>query len=342
MKSNRRTNMGATVSIFTPVYNSEKYIEECIQSVLNQTFSDFDWYIYDDGSKDNSYYICEKYSQMDSRIHLSHGENGECIDRMNDFMLNAKGKYIAFIDNDDYWETNYLKKMIDAIENTDSDCVISSYKMVDSEGNFLEWYTPNLKNRELLTCDELKKRFLTTLDIEGFRWNKIYKTKIIRQSNVKIKNIFPADVNFEYSLFKYVDKIVTIDSKGYYYRQSPNSEVATFSIEKCKSMLGTYERVGNCAISEGYKTEGEYFKAWRYINYLFNNIIKRTLTDDEVLDIFSYFPWDKMVSYSLIELFPKVLFYNDKKNGNAKFMIKALLVWKRWLSYRRRVKLNEQ
>lgn len=325
----------AIVSIFTPVFNSEKYVEKCIQSVLIQSYSNFVWTIYDDGSTDNSYKICQKYALSDSRIKLTKGENGKSIEQMNAFITNEKSKYVAFIDNDDYWDENYLENMILALESSDADCAISSYTMVDSTGKLLNWYTPVLKNKAILNQSQLKKCFLTSLDIEGFRWNKIYKTAILQDSKIKLENVFPADVNFEYQLFNHVNRIVTVSETGYYYRQSSGSEAATINIKKCKSMLGTYERIGNWAINEGMVEEGKYYKAWRYINFLYNSFTKSALSKEQVMEVFTTYPWYNMVRFNWLQLIHNVYLYGDKKNGIIKFMAKTVYVWLYWKNTKR-------
>lgn len=319
--------MGPLISIFTPVYNSEEYIRQCIESVLCQTLKDFEWHIYDDGSSDSSFDICSEYAKNDARIVLSKGQNGTSIDRMNEFIQNAKGKYIAFIDNDDYWDLDYLERLITKLEESHSDCAISSYTLVDSEGMNLGWYTPTLVNGEIISKSELKKRFLTTLDVEGFRWNKIYRNEIYQKSKAVIQNKFPADIRFEYELFDYVDNAVLVDSKGYYYRQSSGSEVAKVDMTKTTGMIDTFLDIGSKAKNEGLEKEGSYYITWRYINSMFLRLRDKKLTDEEMRFLFGKYPITVCTDNGLFGLLNLINKYDNKREGRIKFSIKAIYVW---------------
>ena len=314
-------------SIFTPVFNSEKHIRQCIESVIDQTFGEFEWYIYDDGSVDKSFSICEEYAEKDSRIILTRGKNGAFISEMNVFIDKARGRYIVFIDNDDFWDKNYLKIMFDHLKSSDFDCAISSYTYINEEGNPLNWYSPSLNDGEILDGRELKSRFLTSLDIEGFRWNKIYKAHILKQSGLRLENIFPADIPFEYDVLAYVNRAVLAASKGYYYRQSSSSEVGSINADKAAGMLNTFRNIGEKAVQDGFSIEGEYYKSWRYINSLVSYIKNSGLSKSELRKIFFLCSWDKYVGKSLfktIKLFDR---YKNLKDGKIKFFIKIVYVW---------------
>lgn len=318
------------VSIYTPVYNAEKYITECVESVLHQSLTDFEWIIYDDGSTDNSYEICDSYAERDSRIKLLKGENGTSINYINDFIDNAKGKYIAFIDNDDYMGEDYLLRMITSLEKTGADCAISSYSLVDEESKKLSWYTPKLKDLELISGMELKRKFLVGYEIEGFRWNKIYKTDIYKCSRVRITNRFPADIRFEYALIDYVEKAVLVNSKEYYYRQSSGSEVSSSSFDKVYGMLETYDSIGSEASRTELPSEGEYYKAFGYINTMFLTINNKVFSKDEIRKIFRNYSWRKMVGRGLVGALVSINRYPNKREGRLRFSVKLVYVWMNW------------
>ena len=314
-------------SIFTPVFNSEKYIKQCIESVINQTVGSFEWYIYDDGSKDNTFSICEEYAKKDDRIFLTSGKNGTSILEMNNFIEKAKGKYIAFIDNDDFWDKDYLEIMFTYLDSSNSDCAISSYTYVNEEGEPLNWYSPHLKDREILDGRELKLRFLTSLDIEGFRWNKIYKSHILKHAEVRLKNIFPADIPFEYAITAYVDKAILVPVKGYYYRQSALSEVGNTTVDKAIGMLEMFNEIGEKAIQDGFLIEGRYYKSWRYVNSAFSYIKNSGLSSLNLSRIFSACSWKRHVGKGFFETIQLFNRYNNLKDGNIKFFIKTFYVW---------------
>ena len=218
-------------SIFTPTYNGEKFIKSCIDSVLNQNLTEFEWYIYDDGSTDSTYDVLKKLVLNDRRVHLSRGDNGNSIERMNDFLDNAKGQYIAFIDHDDIWnDKDFLNSIYSKLIETKSDCLVTSYTLIDKKNNILNSYTPTLNDSLILNQKQLKIKFLTSLEIEGFRWNKFYRNSTVKMSGLKFKkNSFPADLPFEFDLLDHVNTAVLLDNHNYLYRQLSQSEVGNIN-----------------------------------------------------------------------------------------------------------------
>lgn len=315
------------VSIFTPVYNAEKYLEKCLDSILSQTISEFELFIYDDGSTDNSYEICEKYAKQDNRIHLSQGKNATSVYAMNNFIEKAEGKYIAFVDNDDYLDDNYLEKLYNEAERTEADGAVGSYTFVDSENNILPWYTPELKKGELLTGREACERFLTSFDIEGFRWNKLYNKSVFIQSGVRFRKHFPADIPIEFDLLLNSDKIVMVPCKGYYYRQSGSSEVATVNINKLLGFLETFSDIRERAWKKGMYKEAQYYYSFRCINILFDAIkSKESYKREEWIQICEKCRWYNIFKEPFWKILKILLPYKNKRDGFLKFLIKTIVV----------------
>ena len=112
------------VSVVINMYNSEKYLRKCIDSVLAQTFTDFELILVNDGSKDHSLDICKEYAEKDKRIRIVDKENGGLADARNAGLDAAKGKYLEFIDADDWIEPDLLEKCVTKLHETDADIVI--------------------------------------------------------------------------------------------------------------------------------------------------------------------------------------------------------------------------
>ena len=317
-----------TLSIFIPVYNAEKYLKHCLDSVLNQTFRDFELYIYDDGSTDRSYEICQSYARTDSRILLSRGDNGHSVMQMNAFLRNARGKYIGFVDNDDYLALDYFEKMIQMLEDKGADCVISSYTLVDSEENVLDWYTPELENGLVLSKEDVLMRFLTTLEIEGFRWNKIYPKSIFTGHDFSFPELFPTDINGEFILLTYVEKAVLLNHHGYHYRQSAGSEVSSMNPKKTIGFLETFGRIEEWASEQGLREEGEFYRTWRRINTMFNTWKSRkTFVPSEWKALCKTHGWNASIGKTLPQALRTVLKYENGKEKPLKFAVKTLIVW---------------
>lgn len=125
------------VSIIVPVYNAEKYLPRCIESILKQTHKEFELILVDDGSKDRSGKICDYYQKQDNRINVIHKENGGVSDARNVGIEVATGTYISFVDSDDWLEENYLEKLLSLMENNDAQLSIGSFDFRDLKISYL-------------------------------------------------------------------------------------------------------------------------------------------------------------------------------------------------------------
>lgn len=122
------------VSIIMPLYNGEKFIEITLESVLKQTYKNWELLITNDGSKDNSPKIAEKYAEKDERIKLFNQINKGSAAARNNSLREAKGKYIVFLDSDDIWENNFLEEQIKFLKEKNASLVFSSYRRINEEG----------------------------------------------------------------------------------------------------------------------------------------------------------------------------------------------------------------
>ena len=147
-------------SILTPVYNVEKYIAECIESVINQTYTDFEFILVDDGSPDNSPEICDEYAQKDSRIKVIHKENGGLISARRAAIAAASGEYCVFLDSDDYLDINALEVINKKTEETSCDCVCYGFNRVNDQGSVL-WRSNDTEEKIVNEKRELYKIIFT-------------------------------------------------------------------------------------------------------------------------------------------------------------------------------------
>lgn len=186
------------ISMIVPVYQVEKYIAQCIESVLNQTFSDFELILIDDGSKDNSGAICDSYAAKDDRIIVIHTKNNGAATARNIGMERASGKYITFLDGDDYLAENMLARLYEKIENSDYDIVVSDFLNIlpDEKDNFtLHLQERTVSGREVLEHLKNEKNY----GVWTIVWNKIYKREVLE--NLR----FPDGKYFEDEFFS--DKV---------------------------------------------------------------------------------------------------------------------------------------
>ena len=179
-------------SIIIPVYNSEKTIERCLNSILTQSFQNYEVILIDDGSSDESFNICKKYEWKDSRYRVIHQVNrGPSVAR-NVGLDMAKGEWVCFVDSDDYIEENYLQDILDAIHKYTADIVFMGYNKV----------CENKKDTVVVPdelCDTNLKQFisLSEKDMFGYTWIKSFRREVI------------GDIRFDAALNLFEDEVFT-------------------------------------------------------------------------------------------------------------------------------------
>lgn len=230
------------ISVIVPIYNIEKHLPRCIDSILNQTYKNWEAIFVNDGSTDNSLKILEKYKKRDERIKIIDKKNAGSGAARNDGIENSRGKYIAFLDSDDWYEKNFLEKLYNNLIENNSDVAMCNPKMVYDDAN---------KNKKINTYFfyeiELNKTPEKILGILAMPvvWNKLYKKDIIVKNNIKFPNYsFCEDVEFLYKIFLYVNKVSKIkdDLYNYYQREdSGTKKIKEESIEQLYQVLKNIE-----------------------------------------------------------------------------------------------------
>lgn len=211
--------MKELITVIMPVYNVEKYIERCIESVLQQTYSNLELILVDDGSIDRSGQICDEYKEKDKRVIVIHKENGGVSSARNIALTVAKGEYIYFCDPDDYLEVGLLEKLLNSVKEEETDFAVCAYVRDIYEDEIL-------KQNENKTLDLLEDRDnLPTVLVELHKntllfmpWNKLFKRSIINKYDI----VFPQMKRFEdtifiYTYLKYVRSLSFIDVPLYHY-----------------------------------------------------------------------------------------------------------------------------
>ena len=218
-------------SILTPVYNVEKYIVECIESVINQTYSDFEFILVDDGSPDNSPQICDEYAQKDSRIKVIHKENGGLISARRAAIAAASGEYCVFLDSDDYLDREALEVINKKIEETSCDCLCYGLKRVDDSGNVLS-----------ISCDTQvmvisEKRYLYKMFFTNNNFNPLWRKAVKRRvlSNDDFSKYYHIslgeDLLQSIEILKNSQKVAFTTENLYNYRVNLSSITRTVSID---------------------------------------------------------------------------------------------------------------
>lgn len=206
------------ISVIVPIYNSEKYLNKCIDSILNQSYKNFELILIDDGSKDNSLSICNKYAALDSRVKVHHKENEGIAKTRNYGLQVACGEYITFVDSDDYVDNNFLKLLFEAIEENHCELSICSFaRFMDSK-----IIHNNTEESRVVDKSDLELLFFTDSNIGKANWNKLYKARLL--GNMQFPDIcLGEDYVFNFEYLKKVKKVAIINNELYYYRITPAS-----------------------------------------------------------------------------------------------------------------------
>lgn len=163
------------ISIIVPIYNCQDYIENCVNSLLKQTYQNIEILLIDDGSKDNSYEICKDIAKKDSRIKVFHKENGGVSSARNYGIKVSSGEYISFVDSDDFVQERYCEILLNGIKR-DADLSVVGFETTNEVKNIT---TTHFDNYELLDVNKSYKYIFRENNFSGFSWNKLYKKLII-------------------------------------------------------------------------------------------------------------------------------------------------------------------
>ncbi len=202
------------ISVIVPVYNVETYLEECLDSIQNQTYTDLEVILVNDGSTDGSQAICEHYCQTDKRFRLMNQTNQGLSAARNKGVEISTGEYIVFVDSDDVIKINYLEKLMQYMtEDVDIvECIFTVKKM--------EFLDENIETTTIIfegDSNEAVKFFPNhTLNVNAV--TKLYRREIV-EAVPYIDGVIFEDVYCGIGMLKYIRKIIKIDYKGYYYRQ---------------------------------------------------------------------------------------------------------------------------
>lgn len=210
--------MKPIVSIIVPVYNVEKYLNRCVDSIINQSYKDIEIILVNDGSTDNCGKIIDDYKNNDDRVKVIHKENGGLSDARNFGIDVAKGKYLMFIDSDDWVDDKYVETFLNVMIEEKADLVIGKIKSVFNEKNI----PINLKNRIMLSrVDAYRKMFLEDGSIIS-ACAKMYKKELFDTLRFEKGKLYEDFLIFD-KIIEGSNKIVYIDYLGYYYFIKSNS-----------------------------------------------------------------------------------------------------------------------
>lgn len=204
-----------SVSIIIPIYNVEKYLERCLNSIENQTFRDFEVIMVDDGSSDSSGKIAQDFANRDSRFMLYTNENLGTSETRNFAIRHSSGKYISFIDSDDYIAPNFLSTLYSAAKNSDADVAMCGFSVYYEQNKKVK-PMKSLKSGEY-SQEEAMRLLLCDNEIRFFIWNKLWRAELIKSNNITFRDMYYEDILFCTTIFHKINKLVAVNLSGYFY-----------------------------------------------------------------------------------------------------------------------------
>lgn len=245
--------MNDLISIVIPIYKVENFLSRCLDSVLQQTYSNLEIILVDDGSPDKCGEICEKYAEKDNRITVIHKQNGGLSSARNVGIEIAKGKYISFIDSDDMVSNDFIKNLYTNIIKSDSQISICGYKFIN-ESEIPKYQELTKEKTKVYSSRTALKKMLYQKQINNSAWGKLYLKSLFNTIRYPEGKIYE-DILVTYKTFQKSNKICISSKKNYYYTKRNESISSTFN-EK------TFDIISNVQImADDLKQDSFYRKA---------------------------------------------------------------------------------
>ena len=232
--------MDSLISVIVPIYNVEKYLDRCVNSIINQTYKNLEIILVDDGSPDNCPQMCDDYAKKDSRIRVVHKENGGLSDARNAGMKVATGEYVSFIDSDDYVSLDFYETLLQTMIDNDSDIVECSVVKFYEDNNFDE-YSDDLKVTNYDTLYALDG-LISESPFKQHVWNKLYKSSVALDIPYAVGKL-NEDEFWTYQVFGKAKKVTRINQTMYYYFQRGSSIMGNgYNIRRLDALEGKMNR----------------------------------------------------------------------------------------------------
>ena len=238
-------------SVVVPIYNVEDFLEQCIESVLNQTYTNFELILVDDGATDQSGRICDDYAKKDDRIVVIHKKNGGLVSAREAGVMVEKGQYVGYVDGDDWVDEKWLHILNEIIIKQSAPDIIeyNVYKSTDGvnkkiqTSNFRGYLNRNdIKNKIIpnMICDKRKNFY--SFGILPAVWSKVFKRELLKRNLCKEKKItFGEDVSCTYNCILGCESFYGSDEHLYYYRQNNQSMTKAYDARRFERLKVLFE-----------------------------------------------------------------------------------------------------
>lgn len=249
------------ISVIVPVYNVEKYLRQCIDSILQQTYKNTEIILIDDGSKDSSGKICNEYAEKYSNVHTVHKENAGLGMARNTGLENIKGKYVTFVDSDDWISKNLLEVLYYKLKINNVDFCKSGFQRVKNDGTMVSL---TQYKTEIFEGDRAKKELLPRMvgsspfqhdSIEMAVCAVLYNAEIIKSYGIRFpseRELISEDLVFNIDYMQYANSACTVDAVGYNYRVNEQSLTRTYRPDRYKASAYFYTEMEKKLKNFGY------------------------------------------------------------------------------------------
>lgn len=256
------------ISVVLPIYNVEQYLNRSIESVVNQSYTNLEIILVDDGSTDSSPEICEKWKDKDPRIKVIHKKNAGLGYARNTGIENATGEYICFFDSDDFIDSNTIKSSFETASEHDADIVLFGYRSVDSNEQLIQEFIPT-PSQTIFEGECVQDYFLPNLIAPNLKTGEnfhllmsmctgLFSSKLILSTgwrNESERKIISEDVYSLLKLYKYVKKVAVIPKVFYNYRVNVNSLTHVFRPERYEKIKVFHQACMNVCDQNQYSVE---------------------------------------------------------------------------------------
>lgn len=282
------------ISIIVPVYNVEVYLCQCIESIIEQTYKNIEIILVDDGSKDTSGQICDDYAQKDKRIKVIHKKNGGLSDSRNAGIAVATGKYIAFVDSDDWIEKSMYEKMLKKCKEFNADICVCGYFREYKDKTVSEL---NFAENVYKTKDALKELIKGTV-LKDHAWTKLYKKSLWDHVEYPVGKVYE-DIRTTYKIVQKSNSVCLLPENMYHYRQRKGSIARSgFSDQKLEWLEAVKEMEYNIK-----KITSEY-----------DDVLYKRILEVECYLLREYFLYSTSEQFKKNYLLAKKLYLDIRKN----------------------------
>ncbi len=229
------------ISVIIPVFNVEQYLDECVQSVFRQTYTNLEIVLVDDGSPDNSGRMCDNYAIIDKRVKVIHKQNGGLSDARNTGLKEATGEYVLFLDSDDSWCDDQLieKLACELNENRQVDMIIFRMKSYfKRNGKEIESSVFNIEKLKNEPSNEIFRHLLFANQLSMSACFRIVKREVLVKNNIFfVKGLLSEDIDWSLQLWQVLETVSAINTVGYCYRQRAESITTSYGIKNVRDFV---------------------------------------------------------------------------------------------------------